>query len=94
MKKIICLLFISSLSFANPISIHFSALGNYLVDQNGNRTAIKGHPSITCYRPHGELHGVFQKAIGSTIWIEADNWNGNKIDNWYVEIRNPVCNLK
>ena len=92
--RIIPLLFISSFAFAQPTSIHYSGLGDYLVDQDGNKTTIQGHPEMTCYRPHGELHGTFQKAKGSTIWLIADRWNGVIINNWEVKIPNPVCDLK
>lgn len=95
MKKFILLLFVTTLAFAvQPKSIHYSALGKYLVDQDGQRTKIEGHPRMTCYKKHGELQGVFQKARGSTIWIIADKWNGHGVDNWYVMIENPVCDLK
>jgi hypothetical protein len=74
-------------------AIHYSAFGNYLVNQDGQRITIQGHPKMICFRPHGELRGTFQKARGSTIWIIADEWNGNKINNWYVEIEKPVCEI-
>ena len=76
-------------------AIHYSSLGNYLVDQDGNRVVIKGHPKMICYRPENHtLEGVFQKARGSTIWLIADKWDGRGLPDWYVEIKNPVCDLQ
>lgn len=93
MNKIIFLLFAATTVLAQPSSIHYSSLGDYLVDQDGNKTVVEGHPEIVCYRPHGEVHGMFQIAEGSTIWIIADRWNGNRLSNWYVKIPNPVCDI-
>lgn len=86
MKKLLVLLVITA--------IHYSALGNYLVNQDGKRVTIQGHPHMVCYRKHGELRGTFIKANGSTIWLKANWWNGNEIEDWNVEIKNPVCDLK
>lgn len=95
MKKFVLLLFLSTSCWANPKAIHYSSLGNYLVNENGQRTTITGHPRIICYRPENHtLEGTFQKAKGSTIWIIADKWDGRGLDNWHVEIPNPVCDLK
>ena len=86
---------IPTLSFGQPKSIHYSAVGNYLVDENGNRTTIEGHPNITCYRPHGYVKGRFFKARGSTIWIQGTEWNKQHlIPPMYIEIPNPVCDLQ
>ena len=94
MKSIIFLLFTSTFAFANPTAIHYSDVGNYLVDQEGNRTTIQGHPRIACYKNAGEVEGTFQKSKGSIIWLIADKWNGHGVDNWYVMIKYPVCDLK
>jgi len=78
---------------AQPLSVHYSSNGNYLVDQNGQKAVIQGHPHMTCYRPHGELQGTFDKARGSTIWLKVPTIPaGGPL--WYVEIKNPVCDLK
>ena len=82
MTKILLVL----IALANPISIHWSSQGNYLVDQNGQRTEIQGHPSIVCYAGLGNEYGIFQKFRGRTIWLI----NASR----YIEIDYPVCDLK
>ena len=69
-----------------PLSVHYSSHGDYLVDQNGEKVVIKGHPHMTCYAPEGEVRGVLQKVRGSTIWLIS----GKR----YVELKHPVCDLK
>ena len=86
MLKIISLLFISSFAFAQPKSIHYSGLGNYLVDQDGNKTMIQGNPWMVCHQGLGDIEGRFQKQKGATIWLV----NASR----YIEIENPVCDLK
>jgi hypothetical protein len=86
MRKIIFLLFISTIAFAQPKSIHFSSQGDYLVDENGKRTEIQGHPFMACYDGLLEYRGVFQKARGATIWLIG----GSE----YMKIEKPVCDLK
>jgi hypothetical protein len=85
-SKVVSLLFVAAMAFAQPTSIHYSALGNYLVDQDGNKTEIQGHPKMTCYQGLGEIHGTFQKARGATIWLI----NASR----YIEIEKPVCDIK
>ncbi len=81
MKHLIVLL-----AVIQPLSIHYSDVGNYLVDQDGKRTTIHGHPNMTCYTEDGEVHGKFQKARGRTIWL---------IDGSdYIQLKYPVCDLK
>lgn len=92
MKKLLLLL-IPTIAFAQPKSIHYSSLGDYLVDENGQRTTITGHPKMTCYRPHGVLHGTLDKVRGSTIWLKVPTIPPGG-DLWYVEVPNPVCDLK
>lgn len=74
-------------------AFHFSALGNYLVDQDGNRVTIKGHPEVICTQGEGtnRIHGTLQKARGATIWIISPS-EGSGPD-WYVEISKPVCDI-
>jgi len=73
-------------TLANPISIHWSSQGDYLVDQNGKRTEIHGHPKMVCYSGLGEIRGTFQKSRGSKIWLI----NATR----YIEIPKPVCDLE
>jgi len=80
------LILIPAICLAQPHSVHYSALGNYLVDENGQRTTIVGHPSMTCYQGTKEVHGKFQKARGATIWLIS----GKK----YIEIKKPVCDIR
>jgi hypothetical protein len=86
MYKIISLLFISTFVFAQPKSIHWSSQGNYLVDQDGNKTHIEGHPWMVCHQGLGDIEGQFQKEKGATIWLI----NASR----YIEIDKPVCDLK
>jgi hypothetical protein len=85
-SKVVSLLFVSVLAFAQPTSIHYSALGNYLVDQDGDKTEIQGHPKMICYQGLDEIAGIFQKARGATIWLI----NASR----YIEIEKPVCDIK
>lgn len=84
--KILFLLLLPAVVFAQPKAIHYSALGDYLVDENGNKTTISGHPQMTCYQNNKEIRGLFQKARGAKIWLIS----GKK----YIEIAKPVCDLK
>lgn len=70
-KKLLFLFLLPSLALANPKSIHWSALGNYLVDQDGHRTHIDGHPWLRCYKGQGVLEGWYQSARGSTILLQT-----------------------
>ena len=79
-------------ALVNPQSIHYSSLGNYLVDENGQRTTIHGHPHMTCYRPNGELYGTFDKARGSTVWLKVPTIPPDG-SLWYVKIPKAVCDL-
>jgi len=93
-KKLLLLL-IPTVVLAQPTSIHYSDVGNYLVDENGKRTVIEGHPNLTCYRRHGYLKGKFFKQRGSIIWLQATEWNRQHlIPPMYVEVPNPVCEVE
>lgn len=85
MIKIISLLLLSSFAFAQPTSIHYSVFGKYIVDQDGKRTTISGHPHMVCHVGFDDVTGVFQKARGMTIWLidETD----------YIKIDHPVCEV-
>ncbi len=87
MKKIIALLFISTLVWANPLSIHFSALGKYLVDQNGNKTKIQGHPLMECHEGSRIIKGKFVKEIEGKVYLLVT-------PKTFVCIEKPVCDLK
>jgi hypothetical protein len=87
MKKIIPLLFISTLAFANPTSIHFSSQGKYIVDQNGNRTKIVGQPVMICYEGRSAIKGIFFKEIQGKIYLLTG-------PNTIIKIDRPVCDLK
>jgi hypothetical protein len=93
MKKILFLLFITTIAFAvNPKSIHYSALGKYLVNENGQRTKIEGHPRMVCYRGSERLHGIFLKEEGSTIWLEVPTIPPSG-EMWIVKIDKPICDI-
>ena len=77
---------------ATITAIHYSALGNYLVNQDGQRVTIQGHPQMICYRPHGTLHGTFLKADGATIWLRVPTIPPGG-DVWEVKIAKPVCDI-
>lgn len=66
-------------------SIHYSALGNYLVDQDGNRVVIQGHPQLVCHEGIGNIYGSFIKQNGSTIWLG----NASRV----VRIEKPICDV-
>jgi len=66
-------------------SIHYSAFGNYLVNQNGKRVVILGNPEMICYCVEGERHGIFVKENGAVIWIKS----GTKV----IKIEKPVCDI-
>jgi hypothetical protein len=87
MLKFISLLFISSFAFAQPTSIHYSGLGDYLVDQDGNKTTIQGHPWMVCYQGSHILKGWFMSAEGATIFLRTDGGNSHIIEK-------PVCDIK
>ena len=84
MIKFIPLLFIPTLLFAQPRSIHYSAVGNYLVDQDGKKTEITGHPRLVCHLDSHDVSGMFLKARGSIIWLIGDT---------YIKIDQPVCEI-
>jgi hypothetical protein len=90
MKKLLLAIIISS--------IHYSSSGNYLVNQDGIRVTIQGHPHMVCYHSNGEIKGLFEKAKGSTIWLINSRYDeqetGELIPNWEVKITKPVCDLK
>jgi len=88
MKKIVALLFISTLVWANPTSIHWSVQGRYLVDQNGNRTHIEGHPLMECYQGIGTVKGYFIYEIDGSIYLSL--YDSGKT----VFINRPVCDLR
>ena len=85
-KKLLFLILLPSLSFANPKSIHYSALGDYLVNESGNRTHITGHPWMICYQDNYILKGWFEGAKGATIFLQTDGGNSHIIDK-------PVCDV-
>ena len=75
-------------------AFHFSALGNYLVDQDGKRVVPKGPLLVVCTQNEGtmQLHGTLQKARGSKIWLIVPTIPPGGPD-WYVEIDKPVCDV-
>lgn len=90
MKKIkfryLLLLFVPSILFAGkPHYIHYSSIGNYLVNENGEKTIIEGNPMLICQISNDtKLAGIFIKQDGATIYVDA-----NKI----VKIEKPVCDV-
>lgn len=92
MKKLLLLL-LPTIAFAQPKAIHYSSVGDYLVDENGHRTTITGHPTMTCYKKYGKLTGTLQKVRGMKIWLIVPTIPPGG-DLWYVEIDDPVCDLK
>jgi hypothetical protein len=87
MIKTVSLLFITSLVLAiNPKSIHYSGLGDYLVDQDGNKTTIQGNPWLVCHQGLGDLEGTFQKQKGATIWLK----NASIV----IEVAKPICDIE
>ncbi len=89
MEKIILkasiILLLSSVCFAQPKSIHYSALGKYLVDENGQRTQIIGHPLLACYKGPETIKGVFVKEIDGKIYLQ--------IGKYFYKVNKPVCDL-
>lgn len=87
MRKIISLLFISTLVWANPTSIHYSAIGKYIVNENGQRVKIQGHPLMECYEGARIIRGKFVKEIEGKIYLLVT-------PKTFVCIDKPVCDLK
>lgn len=86
-------LFFMKLLIAVLTAFHFSALGDYLVDQDGQRVVPKGGLQVICTQNQGtnRISGVLQKARGAKIWIVSPS-EGNGPD-WYVEISKPICDV-
>jgi hypothetical protein len=78
--------FLILVALVQPLSIHWSSEGNYLVDQNGKRTEVHGNPEMVCHEGLGDVYGRFQKARGQKIWLI----NASR----YIEIDKPVCDLE
>lgn len=93
MKKLLLLL-IPAVAFAQPKAVHYSALGNYLVDQDGNKTTIQGHPHMVCYTGTHEIRGKFQKARGSVVYLIGYDDHDETKSTHYFLIPNAVCDLK
>ena len=74
-------------------AFHFSALGNYLVDQDGNKVVPKGGLEVICTQGEGtnRISGTLQKSRGAKIWIISHIEGGGP--DWYVEIDKPVCDV-
>jgi hypothetical protein len=90
--KLNWMLLLPTIAFAQPMSIHYSAQGNYLVDQDGNRTTIQGYPQMICHQER-DIDGTFFKADGAIIWLRVSPaffLEGDDI----VKIEKPVCDLK
>jgi hypothetical protein len=96
LNKLALFVLLPTISLIQPKSIHYSENGNYLVDQDGKRTIIQGHPKMICYRgSRGQfsLQGIFLKAQGSTIWLRVPTIPAGGSD-WNVEIERPICDLE
>jgi hypothetical protein len=74
---------LSSVCFVQPKSMHYSRQGKYLVDQDGQRTQIAGHPLLVCYKDSKIVRGVFVKEVNGTIYL--------KTGNLYWKTDKPVC---
>ena len=87
MRKILFFLLISTVVFAiQPKSVHWSAFGKYLVDQDGNKTKIEGHPLMACYQGPRTIRGKFLKEIKGIIYLMIDY-------KTIVQINKPVCDI-
>lgn len=87
MKKFVLLLFITTMAFAvQPRSVHYSALGKYLVNENGNRTKIQGHPLIVCYQGSRTIRGKFLKEVNGVVYLMSDY-------KTIIQIDKPVCDI-
>ena len=85
-KKLFLFLLIPTVIFAkNPKSIHWSALGDYLVDQDGHRTHIEGHPWMRCYIGNIVLAGWFVREVHSKVILQSKNQS--------ILVDKPVCDV-
>ena len=92
-KILFFILALPTLSLAQAKSIHYSAIGDYLVDENGERTIIQGHPRMECHRKGNTLRGTFLFAEGATIWLQVPTVPPSDQPDWKVRISNPVCDI-
>lgn len=69
----------------NPTAIHYAHLGDWLVDQDGHRTVIHGHPEMVCYGNFPEMHGRFVSAKGAQIILRTAKGD--------VLIHHPACDV-
>lgn len=83
-----------AVALSNPQSIHWSSQGDYLVDENGQRVTISGHPRMVCYEKGRVVaHGWFLRAKGATIWIRLPKGSMFQSDT-IIRLDKPVCDLK
>lgn len=70
-------------------AFHFSALGNYLVDQDGKRIRKSlADIDVICTTDEGmtRIAGIVQKNRGSKVWVISHEYG-------YVELDKPVCDV-
>lgn len=98
MKKLLLLLLPTiALASHHTVSFRYSALGDYLVNQDGERIVIQGHPKIVCFvGPEEQIHGRFVKSMDSLHIIYVRGWskmsgNHNQHDFYLPD---PVCDLE
>lgn len=66
-------------------AIHYSSLGDYLVDQDGHKVVIQGHPEMICHQGIGDIEGTFVEQHGDKIVLK----NASR----FVLIKYPVCDI-
>jgi len=99
MKKLLLLLIPTVVLAAHhhTKSIRYSAIGNYLVNQDGERIVIQGHPHMICFVGRNEqINGKFVKTRDGLKIIYIRGWSkmsGNhKLHDFAIP--NPVCDLE